>query len=344
MAVNRGCSLLFAGLLGAMSVGVIAQSSASLTAEQNKLARIEQTLENRLVELEEVENEILGYDYKLERAEKSLADARKHYDESLRELKAAERMQKTSPGADSERALHKAKHAFSMAERGVDSRSRRVEFIQTNYAELQARLNKSQAAVEDAKARQASQSKLVDGMVKSMLVKAEENRKAANAAAAKARMEPKPAAKPVIEQPEIPAPTMASLAPAAESAKSAEASAEEREVDADLLEYVKGEQERLDQLLADTDESEKGKQTFRNLSLRMTNGESLEFEFLGHDQYRLVAPVESGRQTYKINTWKFRRTIPADDDGTRYVFVLDARRLSRPRLVMYPEYVLSRLD
>ncbi|WP_226662256.1 hypothetical protein [Microbulbifer aggregans] len=339
MAVNRGCSLLFAGLLGVVSVGAVAQSASSLTVEQNKLARIEQTLENRQVELEEVENEILGYDYKLERAEKSLADARKNYQESLRELKAAEREHQASPGADSERALHKAKHAFSMAERGVDSRSRRVEFIQTNYEELQARLNKSQAAVADAKARQSSQTARVDGMVKSMLVQAEEQRKAA---VAKAQL--KPAAKPVMSEPEIPAPTVASLAPVpAEPAKAPDAQ-EEREIDADLLEYVQGEQARLEQLLADTEQGEKGKQTFRNLSLRMSNGESLEFEFLGHNQYRLLAPVEAGRQTYKINSWKFRRTIPSDDNGVRYVFVLDARRLSRPRLVMYPEYVLSRLD
>ena len=64
----------------------------------------------------------------------------------------------------------------------------------------------------------------------------------------------------------------------------------------------------------------------------------------GLDQYRVIVPVTAGRQTYKVNSWKFRRTIPADDNGERYVFVFDARRLSRPRLVMYPEYLLPKLD
>ena len=345
MAVNRGCSLLFAGLLGALSVGVAAQSASSLTVEQNKLARIEQTLENRQVELEDVENEILGYEYKLERAEKSLADARKHYDESLKELKVAEREHQIAASSDTERALRKAKHAFAMAERGVDSRNRRVEFIQSTYGELQSRLETSQAAVTRGKERLASQQKRVDGMVQSMLVQAEKQR--AKAAVAPAR--PKPAVTAPISQPELPEPTLASL----ESAQPAQPEptpqpeaeiAEQREIDPDLMEYVQGELERLDKLLADVEGDDAGKHTFRHLSLRFSGGESVDFEFLGHNQYRLIAPVEAGRQTYKINNWKFRRTIPSDDDGTRYVFVFDARRLSRPRLVMYPEYVLSQLD
>jgi len=339
MAVNRGCSLLFAGLLGALSVGVAAQSASSLTVEQNKLARIEQSLENRQVELEDVENEILGYEYKLERAEKSLADARKHYATSLQELKAAEREHQAAPSSDTERALRKAKHGFAMAERGVDSRNRRVEFIQSTYSELQARLEKSQAAVARGKGRLADQQKRVDGMVQSMLVQAEAQKARAKAASkAPAPAKPEPAAP--LSKPELPKPSLASL----ESAKPAvEPAVQQREIDPDLMEYVQGERERLDKLLADTEGDDLGKHTFRHLSLRTSGGESLDFEFLGHNQYRLVTPVESGRQTYKINNWKFRRTIPSDDDGTRYVFVFDARRLSRPRLVMYPEYVLSQL-
>ena len=339
MAVNRGCSLLFAGILGALSVGVAAQSASSLTVEQNKLARIEQSLENRLVELEDVENEILGYEYKLERAEKSLAEAREHYDASLKELAVAEREHKTSPSSDSERALRKAKHGFAMAERGVDSRSRRVEFIQSAYGELQARLKKSQAAVAGGKERLASQQKRVDGMVKSMLVQAEEEKRRAKMAAA---VKPKPA--PAISEPKLPQPSLASLEPVQPQVQPQAESEQKREIDPDLMEYVKGERERLDKLLAEGEGEEPGKHTFRHLSLRFSGGESVDFEFLGHNQYRLVAPVEAGRQIYKINNWKFRRTIPSDDDGVRYVFVFDARRLSRPRLVMYPEYVLSQLD
>ncbi|WP_158681754.1 hypothetical protein [Microbulbifer pacificus] len=344
MAVNRGCSLVFASVVGVLGWCAMVQGESSLTVEQNRLARMEQSLENRLVELEDVENEMLGYEYKLKRAQESLSQARTHYEQSLKELKAAEREHKQAPSSDTERALNKARHAYSMAERGVDSRNRRVEFIQSTFGDLEVRLKSSQASVADSKARLTQQQSLVDRLVQTMLVQAENQSRAKGAAAQAAP----------VGKPEMPEPGVASLVPAepnieppvaASSEEPEVPAAEARERDPELIAYVRGEQERLDKLLNGLeDDEDSDKQTFRNLSLRPSGGEALEFEFLGRNQYRLVAPVSAGRQTYKINSWRFRRTIPAEDEGVRYVFIFDARRLSRPRLVMYPEYVLSQLD
>ncbi|MFC6635392.1 hypothetical protein [Microbulbifer taiwanensis] len=329
MAVTRYCSLLMAGVVIFGGVGAVAQTQASLTAEKNRLARMEQSLENRMVEIEDIENELLSYEYKLERAKESLGKARTHFEESRRELQQAESDHQQKGDSDTERQLSKAKHGFAMAERGVDSRNRRVEFIQSNYDELRTRLSAEQKAVTQSKNRISGQEEKVEQMVNAMLAKAE----AAQRTAAAAR-----SVTPV-SKPELPAPTVAAAAP---QEAAPEAAAPAREVDPDLLDYVKRERARLDKLLAD--KSDEGKHTFRSLELKPSRSDAVEFEFLGHNQYRLVAPVEAGRQTYKVNTWKFRRTIPADDDGERYVFIFDGRRLSRPRLVMYPEYVLSQLD
>lgn len=343
MVVNRGRSLLIAGLLGVIGWNSALQAASSLTAEQNRLARMEQVQENRLVELEDIENEMLAYEYKLQRAQESLSKARENYQQSLVELKTAEREHKGAPSTDTERALHKARHAHDMAERGVDSRNRRVEIIQSNFAELEQRLKDSRESVAAGKARLASQQTLVDSLVNAMLSEA-------NTKAQAKKVEQAKSASPAVamSQPEIPEPTLASLAPAEEAAPAAAeaAVAQEpvREIDPELLEYVRGERERLEKLLGELEEGEEGKHTFRNLTLRPSGEDSIEFEFLGQNQYKLIAPVSSGRQTYKINSWRFRRTIPSDDDGERYVFIFDARRLSRPRLVMYPEYVLSHLD
>lgn len=332
MAVTRYCSLLMAGLVVFAGTGAVAQTQASLTAEKNRLARMEQSLENRMVDVEDTENELLSYDYKLKRAKESLDQARKHYEQSRRELKQAELDHTAKGNSDTERTLTKAKHSFAMAERGVDSRGRRVEFIQSNYNEVKARLDKEQGAIAQSRNRIAEQQEKVEIMVSAMLNKAEEAQRQASVARKAA------AAKPPVSKPELPEPSVASVDKVApEEAASLEI---EREVDPELLDYVKRERARLQKLLAD---GEEGKHTFRSLELEPSRGEDLPFEFLGHNQYRLVAPVEAGRQTYKINTWKFRRTIPADDDGERYVFVFDARRLSRPRLVMYPEYVVKQL-
>jgi hypothetical protein len=331
MAVMRYSSLVLAGVAIFWGVGVSAQSQASLSAEKNRLARMEQSMENRLVEIEDIENELASYEYKLKRAKESLADARKNYEVSRRELQQAERDHQLNKSSDSERGLNKAKHGFSMAERGVNSRSRRVEFIQSNYDELNGQLNTGRQAVTRSESRISEQRIKVEQMVNAMLAKADAEKRAA-AVARKAA--------PVI-RPEVPPPSVAAVKVEPEPKPEEVAEEPRREVDPELIEYVRGEKSRLDKLLADEN---KGKHTFRSLELEPSHGESLSFEFLGHNQYRLVAPVEAGRQTFKINTWKFRRTIPDDDDGARYVFIFDGRRLSRPRLVMYPEYVLSHLD
>ncbi|MCW8128281.1 hypothetical protein [Microbulbifer halophilus] len=328
MAVTRYCSLFLAGLLVIGGAGATAQTQETLAAEKNRLARMEQSQENRAVEMEDIENEILSYDYKLKRAEESLEKARQHYDESRSELEQAQSAHQQKGNSDTERALHKAKHGFKMAERGVDSRTRRVEFIRENYKELQAELDEAKSAIARGESRIADQERKIEKVVNTMLAKADAAKRAASVEKAAAP----------VSKPEVPAPSVAEVEP--ESQPQPKAAEPAREIDPELLEYVKGEKERLEKLLSD---GEEGKHTFRTLDLEPTRGESIPFEFLGHNQYRLVAPVEAGRQTYEINTWKFRRTIPADDDGVRYVFIFDGRRLSRPRLVMYPEYVLDHL-
>ncbi|MFA0810127.1 hypothetical protein [Microbulbifer epialgicus] len=331
MAVMRYCSLFLAGLV--VFGGAVAQAQSTLGVEKNRLARLEQSLENKQVELEDIENELLSYEYKLERAQESLNGLRKEFEESRLELEEARRAHESNANSDTERRLTKAKHGFAMAERGVDSRSRRLEFIQSNHKELQAKLTEERKAVVQTKAKISAQQDKISQMVETMLAKAEESeRRAALARSAKVE-KPKP---PKLKTAAIEKPKKKEVAP-----KSQPAPVVERNIDPELLSYVEREQERLSTLLADKDGE--NKQTFRNLELRPSGGERLPFEFLGKNQYRLVTTVEAGRQTYKINTWKFRRTIPAEDDGTRYVFVFDARRLSRPRLVMYPEYVLDSL-
>ncbi|WP_157953970.1 hypothetical protein [Microbulbifer sp. A4B17] len=309
----------------------MAQAQTPLTAEKNRLARLEQSLENRTVGLEDVENELLSYEYKLEQAQKSLDDLRLEYEASRQELNQATRAYESSPNSDAERRLKKAKHAFAMAERGVDSRSRRLEFIKENHQQLQQKLLEEKQAVADAKAKISAQQDKISKMVDDMLAKAEASeRRAAMARAAATSEKPKPPKiRAQVEPPKREEPAKVEVAA-------------KREIDSDLLDYVRQETARLNTLLADEESNDR--QTFHNLELRPVGGERVPFEFLGENQYRLVTTVESGRQTYKINTWKFRRTIPAEDDGARYVFIFDARRLSRPRLVMYPEYVLAELN
>ncbi|MFI2810262.1 MULTISPECIES: hypothetical protein [Microbulbifer] len=337
MVVARYCK--WVGLAVALGWGAtaVAQTQATLNAEKNRLARMEQSLENRMVEAEDFENELLAYDYKLGEARDSLEEARENYEQSRIELTRAEREHKRNADTNSERQLRKAKHAFKMAQRGVDSRSRRVEIIQSNYEELKAEEQSVQQAIARSRDRIAAQKSKVDGLVAAMLQKAESARRAEKLAKSQ----------PPVKKPELPEPSMAKAAEAQDTGSSAAAQGEALdEIDEELLAYVKREQARLKELMAEKGEGQ-GTHTFKSLTLESSRGDPHDFEFLGHNQYRVVAPVEAGLQTYEVSgfsTLKFRRTIPAEDAGKNYVFILDARRLSRPRLIMYPEYALSYLD
>lgn len=329
MAVKRYCLLFLAGLV--VFDGAAAQSQPTLMVEKNRLARLEQSLENKLVAQEDIENELLSYEYKLERARESLDSLHQKYEGSRLELDKAQRNHDSSPNLDTQRQLTKAKHSFDMAERGVDSRTRRLKFIQVNHGAMRAKLAEEEHAITQTRARISAQQETVNQVVNAMLAKAEESERRAALAKSAARL----------DKPELKTATLQE-APKPEVMPDPVPVAPEREVDSELLAYVQRELERLRKLLAD--KSGENKQTFNSLELRSSGGKRLPFEFLGKDQYRLVTTVDAGRQTYKINSWKFRRTVPAEDDNTRYVFIFDARRLSRPRLVMYPEYALETLN
>ncbi|MEW5248504.1 coiled-coil domain-containing protein [Microbulbifer sp. 2201CG32-9] len=316
---------MMTGLMMLAAGPITAQEQASLEAEKNRLARMGQTLENRMVEVEEIENELISYDYKLEKAQQAVSAVQLNFEQSTQDLQKAERDHQLQNSSDSERQLRKAQHSFAMAERGVDSRNRRLKIIQSNYQQLQDRLSATQEAATNDRARMVAQERKVERLTNEMLARAE---------AAKGRKEIDNRSA-LTQELKIPAPVVvADPAPAP-------APEHERTVDGEMLTYVRGEKDRLQKVL----EGEGGgDQSFPDLTLKLIGGASIPFEFLGHNQYRLVAPVEAGRQTYKVRKWKFRRTIPADDAGEPYVFIFDARRPSRPRLVMYPEYVLSKLD
>ncbi|WP_237060754.1 hypothetical protein [Microbulbifer sediminum] len=335
MVVARYCKWFWLAVVLGWGATAVAQTQATLNAEKNRLARMEQSLENRMVEAEDFENEVLAYDYKLGEARDSLEEARENYEQSRIELTRAEREHKRVGDSDSERQLRKAKHAFEMAKRGVDSRSRRVEIIQSNYDELQAEQKEVEQAIARSRDRIAAQKRKVDGLVTAMLEKAEASRRAAKLAKSQAP----------VKKPELPEPSMAKASPEPESSDVPQTQKPD-EIDEELLAYVKRERARLKELMEEGGKGE-GKHTFKSLTLSSSRGERHDFEFLGHNQYRVVAPVEAGLQTYEVSgfsTLKFRRTIPGEDAGKNYVFVLDARRLSRPRLIMYPEYALSYLD
>jgi len=231
----------------------------------------------------------------------------------------------------------------------VRTRTKRDERAQTNLAALleektrlasqisadEARIaeqEKTLAAVKLRNARQAKQQLVAAERAKRQAtVRIEAEKLQANAvaerlAAIEAEKKAQTAEKLVIEQ------------QALEHSQSQQKEVELSDLDREALAYAQKEVARLESLL---DGGNPGRPTFKRLTLGGNKIDAKPFEFLGQNQYRVETKVANGRQIFQIGKHKFRRTIPVADDGQDYVFIFDAKRPSRPRLVMYKKALIE---
>lgn len=90
-------------------------------------------------------------------------------------------------------------------------------------------------------------------------------------------------------------------------------------------------------------EEDAGSPPFSSLSLTGSNLTAVDFEYLGHSQYRAEVAVQSGRQSVSINRGSYRIDIPDADDGEVYLFFVDATRRNRLLLTYYKKSILDYL-
>jgi len=337
-------------ILSALLILAPAVSSADTVAQaQDKLDRYYQAFENRSSELEEVENQLFGYQNKIKGVRSDLSTAQQELAQARKKQAAAKIQLVGDASQDNERALKLANHALKMAERGVRTRTKRDERAQTNLAALleektrlasqisadEARIaeqEKTLAAVKLRNARQAKQQLVAAERAKRQAtVRIEAEKLQADAvaerlAAIEAEKKAQTAEKLVIEH------------QALEHSQSQPKEVELSDLDREALAYAQKEVARLESLL---DGGNPGRPTFKRLTLGGNKIDAKPFEFLGQNQYRVETKVANGRQIFQIGKHKFRRTIPVADDGQDYVFIFDAKRPSRPRLVMYKKALIE---
>ncbi|GAB3106795.1 hypothetical protein GCM10027217_32610 [Pseudomaricurvus hydrocarbonicus] len=327
----------------------------SPSQEEDKLDRYYQAFENRSSELEDVDNELFGYEYKLERAQKDLQSAEQELSKAQSEYATAKAALLKDNSEDNLRNMNLTEHALKMSERGVRTRTKRLERVENNIAELTAKKEQLSKQVTEGQKRITAQEKLVQK------VKADASRRLAQAEQAKAEAQRrmleekrlaessrkaveaslnKPTSPSPVSQPAVQVPTESIAAAADESPDTIDQS-ELSTLDREALEYAQKEIARLEDLLTD---SNHGRPTYKRLTLGGNKVETEQFEFLGKDQYRVDTVVQNGRQIFQVGKHKFRRTIPASDNGAEYVFIYDAKRLSRPRLVMFKKSLLDAIN
>ena len=326
--------ILFAGQLQA----------ASLAEAKDRLARLEQAYENRELALEDIENDLEGYSGKLESARQELTTAETASFEARKALAVAKSEAGANPDDNQSRVLKKATHAHKMSDRSVRTATKRLERLERNQAELLKESTEAKAALGSLKSRISTQGTKIKGLktaqarasAKAREREAEAARAAAAAEVAVATEQLKVAAE--VQTPEAvatPEPAVEEVpVPQAAPAEAivARAAAELSDLDAEAVAYARKQEARLADLLAD---GETGVHTFKRPVLEGSKLAPKAMQFLGKNQYRVEQRVTAGKQVFTVGRSKFRRTIPTADEGATYVFILDAKRPSRPRLVTY---------
>lgn len=334
-------------------------TASELGEEQDKLARYEQIYENHSEDLADLDDQLVGSRYKIEEAQTEVKVAQAELDSAAKTLLQAQSDAKQTPGADTERALKLAMHAHDMAERGLRTRSKRLERLQGNQQALEAQLTAQKALVQQHQQRVAAQK----------LEVAETAQKLEAAAARKAQQQARTvpvSAAPVAAMAAAPAVAIAATAPAAavpvqvlaapvtapapvatrttapavHSQSAPVGSVATPDLDQEELAYVRKEMERLREL---TVGARLNDNTFKNLYLEVGGKPDIEFVHVGRDQYRAEAVVSAGKQSFVVRKKSYRRTIPEADEGAVYVFIYDAKRLTRPRLVSFRKSLLDHL-
>lgn len=317
--------------------------AASVAKEEDILARLQQTLENNQAALEDIENDLLGSRNKLADAQADLVAEQQQLTDADKALTAAQQAYDADPSQENRRALKKAEHSKNMAERGVRNRNNRFDRISRNVGELEAQLATGKSTVASTKRRVARQQERLDEVIAAAAQQSAEPPAAAPVKPVVAAAPPPPVAKPAVaaplalQQSATDTEIETDVAPAAAAAEEA---AQLSELDREALDYAAREMGRLEKLLA---AGNPGKPSFRRLYLRGSKVDTTQFDFLGRNQYRAEVAVAEGKQLFEIGRHKFRRTVPASDDGEVYVFIFDAKRLSRPRLAIFKKSLLEQI-
>ncbi|WP_281647051.1 hypothetical protein [Parendozoicomonas sp. Alg238-R29] len=324
--------MLVRNLIAVISFLLLAQlASGSVSREKEALGAFIQAQENRQAELLGLSQDEEAYLYKHDIAQEKLnvdmqrlTDAQIHLEQN--KLKLEQQNTKAN-----QRAVKLAEYSLEMAKRSFRIREKSVNRIQKSLAELEAEKVELVSRIDQGNQRIEQQKQRINIAEK----KAKEKKVSKKKAPVK-KVVSKKSIKPIKQV--KPQPVVTS----APSVTKAGAAPEEGQdpLTQELLAYVKREVTRLEKVLK---AGRPGKPSYKRLKLAGSQINTQVFEFLGKDQYRVKAKVSAGEQVFKIAGRKYQRTIPAADDGEDYVFLFDARRSTRPRLVMFRKAYLDQI-
>jgi len=332
-------------IVTALCNSALAETAAEINA---KVDSYKNSLIAKQAALETINNRLLAYEAKNDDAVAQLAKAKEDLTEATATLEEANQVK--SEDGPGKRDL--AQRRYELAERGVQSREKRLDRV----------INKNKELNQEKDALQ-SEIKWVNTQITTLSKQAEqtllEEKKFAELQRAKAK-KPAPTAVPTPVKIAAPAPPPAPEAvetiesvegdAVAETAASAvkatppptSTAAAQPVNEKDLTprqRYARNEMRKLNTLTKDADKREHRRYT--ELLMEVDREDPVELEYLGNEQFFTEIALSKGKHKLTINLRKFVVKIPDSADGDTFVVIYDTTDLSNARFVFFNKKLLD---
>lgn len=240
-----------------------------------------------------------------------------------------------NPNPENERTLKRASDLKTLAERKVDSRRKRVEWISNKVIELEEDSERSNTAISRNQSR-------LSKIKREQTAKAETKKNAAQAAVQAQKKSPALVVAPV--QADLPEPAPIPAEKTAPVAKPAVAKAvapvvaiesednNSAELDEEERAYVAKRMASIQEFLASGPSL---KADISRLRGNIKQGEDLSFEHLGGEIYKAESPLQAGSHIIRIKGSSFKVFVSESYDGEMHSFYFDARSKYKRKLIAF---------
>lgn len=334
-----------------LSLAIFSSASVANTVNQEKakLTNLQQALTKQQQNYADIQDEIKDYPEKLKSARDDLVNSELELDKAKAELQNL-KIEASKPGADLERDIKLKEHSVKMAERRASREGRSLERVKRDEGALQEEATKIKSTV-DRLTRQVQAQERQVAETEAIARRQEQEIKTPKpvvdipappvAAPAVARPAPQPAPRPApapVRQTEtvraVPDPIPAEQLPALNSretvAAQAPATAKPTLAEEDYEAYLVAERVTNELKIKAT----KGG-NYDDITLKGSDIADTTLTHVGERSFRGEAIVVAGDQRLRVKNNRFRMSVPERDDGETYVFVVDQKKVSKPKVFYF---------
>ncbi|MGI1678456.1 MAG: hypothetical protein K6L75_06995 [Cellvibrionaceae bacterium] len=310
----------------------------TVNQERAKLSNLKQTLAKQQQNYSDIQEEIKDFPEKLKDAQEDLKNAEAELEKAKSDLQNL-KIEASKPGADLDRDIKLKEHSVKMAERRASREGRSLERVRRDEGGLQEEANKIKGTVDRLTRQVSAQERQVTETEAIARRQELEARTPKPTIPAPAPVIIKPAAPKIVETVRpTPVPVAAEKVPeiVAKKVTAPPAPKQIKLSDNDYEAYLVAER-----ITKELEEKAKIGGEQPNITLRGSDIANTTLNHVGDKSFRGETTVVAGDQRIRVKNTRFRMSIPDEDDGETYVFVVDQKKANKPKVYYYKKSLVA---